>query len=242
MCFALGAMWLLFEFDAYIPTYLSDALGVSPAVASICGAAFPAGMVISTTGGGFLLDKLGRKRGNVFMFLSLCATLATIAMLWLLTVLNAMTAPLGVILSFLYGMTLGVPAYMPHSLFALRFGGADCATLLAVIDVFGWGSIIALDLSSRSLAGGEAEGSWTPLFAVLFAAGVVAVVLLGVFLWLDTRVYTREEAEKTAMATGKVADEESVAEAGSGSQRTSMLEGRSSLELRAMSGAGSEGT
>ena len=201
VCLSTGCIWMLFEFDSYVPVYLADNVGIEPGHASMAGAAFPVGMIIATIGGGFALDKLTRKQGNILIFASMCCNIAVVATLWAVTATATVTLPLALVLAVLFGLTLGLPAYMPNSLFALRFGGKrDCATLLALIDVFGWSAIITLDLSTRSLASSVEEGGWTAVHAPL-VVGCIGVVMLGIFMFLDTRAAALDDAAAATAAT-----------------------------------------
>lgn len=239
VCMSTGCIWMLFEFDSYVPVYLADNVGIEPGQASLAGAAFPIGMIISTIGGGFALDKLTRRQGNILIFVSMCCNIAVVVTLWVLTATATVTLLSALALAFLFGLSLGLPAYMPNSLFALRFGGKkDCATLLALIDVFGWGAIITLDLATRSLASSVDEGGWTSLFTMMVVVGTLGVVVLGIFMILDTRAAARDEAALAASAalTAPSDDKESgvlvgVTRVSSDSMR------RRSVELKHVTGA-----
>eukprot|EP00698_Gefionella_okellyi_P020131 TRINITY_DN6284_c0_g1_i2.p1 TRINITY_DN6284_c0_g1~~TRINITY_DN6284_c0_g1_i2.p1 ORF type:complete len:518 (-),score=86.50 TRINITY_DN6284_c0_g1_i2:780-2333(-) len=187
MCLFTGCSWVIFEFDIYFPLLFQDVVGVSASGAGLMGAVCPVAMVIAVIAVGFALDKLSRRRGNLLMVFLMAANVLVLAILLLLIHLEALSLPLAVVMNFLYGLTLGVPVYLPMSLFSVRFGGKDyCGTLVALIDCVGWGFIICFDLSTKLFIG--TESGWAKVLLMLVLIGAIATVLLAVFMVLDTRV------------------------------------------------------
>jgi MFS family permease len=149
ICATTSAAWVLFEFDLFIPMYMQESVGLDPVVATFVAAAHPLGMFVAMTAGGILIDRVGREAGGWLMVGSLGGVAGVVAAFWALTATGGVTLPLGIVLTAAHGVFMGMPAYMPQSLFALRFGGKhECATLLAVIDTIAFSAVIVFDVTS----------------------------------------------------------------------------------------------
>ena len=61
ICFGLALLTSLVDFFNFIPIYLRETSGISPAQASMAGAAFPTGMLVALVASGIFYDRLSRR-------------------------------------------------------------------------------------------------------------------------------------------------------------------------------------
>ena len=101
----VSALAVLFEFQVFLPIYLSETYDLAPAYAGIASSTFSLGCLVAVFSGGFIYDKLTKK--SLIYALGLSLTLA-VASLLLLRVLGdqgstgALELTLTVLLIFLF--------------------------------------------------------------------------------------------------------------------------------------------
>jgi MFS family permease len=147
--------------------YMQDVLHLSEAQASRAASAFPLGSLISVLIGGFVFDRLDRKRMGIVMagLLSIAAgCLLVFAKLpeWELTGMTAMLVPLALL--FLFGLCVSPCYYIPCSVFSIDFGGRHSGFLVAILDAIGF----AATASFYFFGGGIAQHhGWSVFLLVL---------------------------------------------------------------------------
>lgn len=203
ICLATMSTTLMFEWEAFLPLFLAEQYGMSSGAAGTAAVVYPIGCAISLVVGGVILDRVSRRKGAAIAVGSLALCALSAMGFWVMT---THSAPLGVALAlaFLSGLFLGIPAYLPMSVFSLQFGGQyECGLLVGIVDGVGYLMAMVFDLLGGHLS--ETVG-WYAVFIVLLAGGVFGVLTMGLFYWLDNRA-----ADKVAMHSTeqieKIADE-----------------------------------
>ncbi|PCJ27482.1 MAG: MFS transporter [SAR86 cluster bacterium] len=191
----VSSLAVLFEFQVFIPIYLSETFSLMPAQAGMASSAFPLGCLVAVFSGGFIYDKLSKK--NIVYTMS--ATLI-VAVLCLLSLRLLGTVDLGatleliltITLIFVFGFAISPAYYIPMSVFSIGFGGKHCGLLVGLIDAFAYFGAMMFDFIGGAVA--NKEGGWQDFILILIVTSIVATVIMTTFLYLDYRDSERDVA------------------------------------------------
>ena len=185
---SLMGLAVLFEFQVFIPIYLSESFALSPAQAGTASAVFPLGCLVAVFAGGFVYDKLSKKALTATLGGMSCLGLLCLAVLLLLPniSLNArseLVLTIGTI--FLFGCAISPAYYLPMSVFSISFGGRHCGLLIGLIDAIGYTGAMVFDFVGGSVA--DQPGGWQSFLTILVLVSLTATVTMTLFLHLDCR-------------------------------------------------------
>ncbi|MBL4681725.1 MAG: MFS transporter [Pseudomonadales bacterium] len=184
----VSSLAVLFEFQVFIPIYLSQTFGLMPAHAGMASAAFPMGCLVAVFSGGFIYDKLSKKNIVVVM----CGTLL-VAILCLVSLRflgandfgDQFELILTIGLIFVFGFAISPAYYIPMSVFSISFGGRHCGLLVGLIDAFAYFGAMIFDFVGGAVA--NKEGGWQDFLLILMVTSVLATIIMTTFLYLDYR-------------------------------------------------------
>jgi len=191
--FGISALAVLFEFQVFIPIYLSETFDLQPAEAGISSATFPLGCLIAVFTGGFVFDKLSKKS-----LISVMGMTLVVAVLCLLTLRYLGTVELNhqfefivtLVLIFVFGFAISPAYYIPMSVFSISFGGRHCGLLVGLIDAIAYFGAMIFDFIGGEVA--NKEGGWQDFLLILIVTSVIATITMIVFLYVD---YSKSKAE-----------------------------------------------
>jgi len=194
----VSSLAVLFEFQVFIPIYLSETFDLAPAQAGIASSAFPFGCLIAVFIGGFVFDKLSKK--NVIYVLGATLVVATLCLFSLqflgTTEWNAQTELiLTICLIFIFGFAISPAYYIPMSVFSISFGGRHCGLLVGLIDALAYVGAMTFDFIGGAVA--NKEGGWQDFISILIVTSVIAAVTMIVFLYFE---YKNQDQDKKVLA------------------------------------------
>ncbi len=189
----VSSLAVLFEFQVFLPIYLSETFSLPPAQAGLASSAFPLGCLVAVFGGGFIYDKLSKK--NIVYTMSATLIVAVLCLLSL-RLLGAYDFGSGLELSltvaaiFLFGFAISPAYYIPMSVFSIGFGGKHCGLLVGLIDAFAYFGAMMFDFIGGAVA--NKEGGWEDFILILIVTCVLATIIMTTFLYLDYRDSERD--------------------------------------------------
>jgi OPA family sugar phosphate sensor protein UhpC-like MFS transporter len=191
----VSSLAVLFEFQVFIPIYLSETFALMPAKAGMASAAFPMGCLVAVFSGGFIYDKLSKK--NIVYTMSFTLVGAVICLLCLRLLGSYELGPtlelsLTVALIFAFGFAISPAYYIPMSVFSIGFGGKHCGLLVGLIDAFAYFGAMMFDFIGGEVA--NKEGGWQDFILILIVTSILATIIMTTFLYLDYRDSERELA------------------------------------------------
>ncbi len=195
----VASLAVLFEFQVFIPIYLSETFNLAPAQAGLASAAFPFGCLVSVFSGGFVFDKLSKKQIIYVMGGTLVLALLCLLMLWFLG-----TADLGdrfelaltIGLIFTFGFAISPAYYLPMSVFAIHFGGRHCGLLVGLIDALAYFGAVLFDFMGGAVA--NKEGGWQDFILILIVTSIASTVIMVSFLYQDYKAATGDQRPRHA--------------------------------------------
>lgn len=189
----VSSLAVLFEFQVFIPIYLSDTFDLIPAQAGMASSAFPLGCLVAVFSGGFIYDKLSKKNIVYTMSVSLIVAVLCLISLRFLGA-NDLGASLELVLTitliFVFGFAISPAYYIPMSVFSIGFGGRHCGLLVGLIDAFAYFGAMMFDFIGGAVA--NKEGGWQDFILILIATSILATIIMTTFLYLDYRDSERD--------------------------------------------------
>lgn len=194
--FGVSALAVLFEFQVFIPIYLSETFDLQPSEAGMASAVFPIGCLIAVFTGGFVFDRLSKKSIIPVMGFTL-----VVAVFCLLSLRFLGTVDLGhqfefiltMVLIFVFGFAISPAYYIPMSVFAIRFGGVHCGLLVGLIDALAYFGAMIFDFIGGEVA--NKEGGWQDFLLILIVTSVIATITMITFLYVD---YAKDKTNLSA--------------------------------------------
>lgn len=185
----ISSLAILFEFQVFIPIYLSQTFSLAPAQAGMASAAFPLGCLVAVFSAGFIYDRLSSKK-VIFVFGAtlVVAILCLLSLYFLGTIeWNAnLELILTIALIFLFGLAISPSYYIPMSVFSINFGGKHCGLLVGLIDALAYFGAMIFDFVGGEVA--NKDDGWQDFILILIVTSVISTVIMVSFLYLD---YTR---------------------------------------------------
>ena len=188
ICMSIMSLAILMEFQSFIPIYLKETFGLTAGIAAITSSAFPIGCLVSVLAGGFIFDRLSKKK-RIFVLggMMVCAVLCVGVLLalpqWGLTDDFGLWTALFAIM--IYGLAIAPCYYIPMSVFSVDFGGAHCGVLVGIIDAVGYLAAMSFDFLGGSVA--DQVDGWHQFLNILLGVSLCGSVTLPLFLLLDYR-------------------------------------------------------
>jgi len=189
----VASLAVLFEFQVFIPIYLSETFSLMPAQAGMASSAFPLGCLVAVFSGGFIYDKLSKKNIVYAMSASLIAAVLCLLSLRLLGVYDlgaALELAITIALIFIFGFAISPAYYIPMSVFSIGFGGRHCGLLVGLIDAIAYFGAMMFDFIGGAVA--NKEGGWQDFILILIVTSILATIIMTTFLYLDYRDSERD--------------------------------------------------
>ncbi|NQY87730.1 MAG: MFS transporter [Colwellia sp.] len=182
----VSSLAVLFEFQVFIPIYLSQTFDLAPAQAGMASSAFPLGCLIAVFSGGFVVDKLSKKKlifamGGTLVVAILC--LFTLRYLGTVEFDTQFELALTIGLIFTFGFAISPAYYIPMSVFSISFGGRHCGLLVGLIDALAYFGAMIFDFVGGAVA--NKEGGWQDFLLILIVTSIIATMTMIAFLYVE---------------------------------------------------------
>ena len=182
----VSSLAVLFEFQVFIPIFLSETFSLQPAQAGLASSAFPLGCLLAVFGGGFVYDNLSKK--NIVYAIGASLAIAVLCLLGLrllgeVDFGNGLELILTISLIFVFGFAISPAYYIPMSVFSIGFGGRHCGLLVGLIDAFAYFGAMMFDFIGGAVA--NKEGGWEDFILILIVTSIAAAIIMTTFLYLD---------------------------------------------------------
>ena len=194
ICISIMSLTILMAFQSFLPLYLKEMFNLSPGKAGIASSVFPLGSMFSVVIGGFIFDKLTKKR-RIFV-LGGMMTLATgcIVILLSLPESNIQEASLPwIALSaiMIFGLMIAPCYLIPMSVFSLDFGGKHCGVLVGIIDAAGYSASMIFEFLGGAVA--DQVDGWQQFLYIILNVSIIGTIALILFLVIDHRSLSKSK-------------------------------------------------
>ncbi|KAL3766112.1 hypothetical protein ACHAW5_001357 [Stephanodiscus triporus] len=192
---------VLVSFLLFIPSFMTQCYGMSSASSARVGSLFALGCLlavstlaertypsvaaISSAGRTPSINLHRRKAYFMLAFLATAAICLLIQTAFLRDIIH-LTPLLGSLLMFLFGFSLGIPFYLPSTMFALKNGGKDgSATIADAFDVCGFGLLAVFNGLVARVLDVKTKRAWLPVLLWMLGGSIVAMTSMFQALWLE---------------------------------------------------------
>jgi len=177
-CLMVVASFLLF-----VPSYMTNAFGMSSSSAARVGSLYALGSLISVSFGAKRFSS-SRTRTKLIATIGLLGSLLLCSLLQMAYISGAitMTSAGGALSMFIWGLSFSIPFYIPPSMYALRQGGRKSSATIA--DAFDLVGFMMLAWFNGFVASRQQYilRSWLPTFTILTTCSLSSLVSLSVAL------------------------------------------------------------
>ena len=194
ICISIMSLTILMAFQSFLPLYLKEMFDLSPGKAGIASSVFPLGSMFSIVIGGFIFDKLTKKR-RIFV-LGGMMTVATgcVVILLLLPESNIQeTSLLWTALSaiMVFGLMIAPCYLIPMSVFSLDFGGKHCGVLVGIIDAAGYSASMIFEFLGGAVV--DQVNGWQQFLHIILNVSIIGTISLILFLIIDHRALSKSK-------------------------------------------------
>jgi len=194
ICISIMSLTILMAFQSFLPLYLKEMFNLSPGKAGIASSVFPLGSMFSIVIGGFIFDKLTKKR-RIFV-LGGMMTLATGCIVILLSLPESNiqeTSLLSIALSaiMVFGLMIAPCYLIPMSVFSLDFGGKHCGVLVGIIDAAGYSASMIFEFLSGAVV--DQVNGWQQFLHIILNVSIIGTISLILFLIIDHRALSKSK-------------------------------------------------
>jgi len=188
ICISIMCLTILMAFQNFLPIYLKEVFRLSSGKAGIASSVFPLGSMFSVIIGGFIFDKLTKKK-RVFVLggMMALATGCIVILLFLPKSHMQEGSVLWVALSaiMIYGLMIAPCYLIPMSVFSLDFGGKHCGVLVGIIDAAGYLASMIFEFWGGAVA--DRIDGWQQFLGIILNISIIGTITLVLFLFIDHR-------------------------------------------------------
>ena len=194
ICISIMSLTILMAFQSFLPLYLKEMFNLSPGKAGIASSVFPLGSMFSVVIGGFIFDKLTKKR-RIFV-LGGMMTLATGCIVILLSLpesnIQEVSLPwIALSAIMVFGLMIAPCYLIPMSVFSLDFGGKHCGVLVGIIDAAGYSASMIFEFLGGAVA--DQVDGWQQFLHIILNVSIIGTVTLILFLVIDHRSLSKSK-------------------------------------------------
>jgi len=169
MLMALTCAMALLDF---VPAYLMQVFKLSPSKAAMASSVMPMGSLLGLIAAIAFYDRFSRRGLRRILTIALVMATFCIVVLKYLPAFElgeAANFPAALGFIVLFGLMISPAYYIPMSIFSIEYGGPHSATLVCLIDMFGFAASASFGFIAGRLAAGV--GGWPSFMNLLIGVG-----------------------------------------------------------------------
>jgi OPA family sugar phosphate sensor protein UhpC-like MFS transporter len=191
---SIMSLTILMGFQSFLPLYLKEIYNLSPGKAGIASSVFPLGSMFSVLIGGFIFDKLTKKR-RIFVLggMMILATGCIVALLSLpdSNIQDTLLPWIALLVIMVFGLVVAPCYLIPMSVFSLDFGGKHCGVLVGIIDAIGYSALMIFEFSGGVVA--DQVDGWQQFLHIILNVSIIGTITLILFLIIDHRSLSKSK-------------------------------------------------
>ncbi len=178
----------LMAFLDFVSVYLMEVFNLSPSKAAMASSVFPTGSLVGLIASFLFYDRFSKKGLRGVLTLALLLSISCIATLKFLPSFGLSgdsNFQVALISIFLFGLSISPAYYIPMSIFSIEFGGPHSATLVCLLDAFGFAASAAFGFIGGRLA--DSSGGWDSFMSMILLLVVIAMLSVWGFMHAEYR-------------------------------------------------------
>ena len=179
----LMVLTCMMAFLDFVAVYLMESYQLTPSQAAMASTVFPVGSLIGLLASIAFYDRFSKRGIRTVLTIALTLSLLSVLTLQYLPLFNLSaelnySVALGAI--FLFAFSISPAYYLPMSIFSIEYGGPHSATLVCLIDAFGFAASATFAFIGGRLA--DSEGGWSSFMNMLILISAVGIISVWAFM------------------------------------------------------------
>jgi sugar phosphate permease len=179
----LMVLTCMMAFLDFVAVYLMESYQLTPSQAAMASTVFPIGSLTGLLASIAFYDRFSKRGIRTVLTIALIVSLLSVLTLQYLPLFNFSVeinylVALGAI--FLFAFSISPAYYLPMSIFSIEYGGPHSATLVCLIDAFGFAASATFGFVGGRLA--DSEGGWTSFMNMLILISAVGIISVWAFM------------------------------------------------------------
>ncbi len=179
----LMVLTCMMAFLDFVAVYLMESYQLTPSQAAMASTVFPVGSLAGLLASMAFYDRFSKREIRTVLTIALILSLLSVLTLQYLSLFNFSaelnySVALGAI--FLFAFSISPAYYLPMSIFSIEYGGPHSATLVCLIDAFGFAASAAFAFIGGRLA--DSAGGWSSFMDMLILISAVGIISVWAFM------------------------------------------------------------
>ncbi len=192
----LMVLTCMMAFLDFVSVYLMESYQLTPSQAAMASTVFPVGSLIGLLASIAFYDRFSKKGIRTVLTIALMLSLLSVLTLKYLPLfdlsaeLNYLVALIAI---FLFAFSISPAYYLPMSIFSIEYGGPHSATLVCLIDAFGFAASATFAFIGGRLA--DSSGGWSSFMNMLILISAVGIISVWAFMHSEYKAANRVVTE-----------------------------------------------
>ncbi len=182
----------MMAFLDFVAIYLMESYRLSPSQAAMASTVFPVGSLLGLFSSIACYDRFSKRGIRTVLTIALAISLVSVLTLQYLPMFHLSAesnylVALGAI--FLFAFSISPAYYIPMSIFSIEYGGSHSATLVCLIDAFGFAASATFGFVGGRLA--DSAGGWSSFMNLLILISTVGIISVWAFMHAEYKSASR---------------------------------------------------
>ncbi len=167
----------------FVSIYLMEVYKLTPSNAAMVSSVFPMGSLGGLIVSIFFYDRFSKKSLTRILTINLAvATLAVVTLKYLpgFGLDNSINYMIAIACIFVFGFCISPAYYIPMSVFSIEFGGPHSATLVCLLDAFGFAASASFGFIGGRLA--DSSGGWDSFMNMIILIALISTLSVWGFM------------------------------------------------------------
>lgn len=179
----LMVLTCMMAFLDFVAVYLMESYQLTPSQAAMASTVFPVGSLTGLLASIAFYDRFSKRGIRTVLTIALTLSLFSVLTLQYLPLFN-LNAELNYFVAlgaiFLFAFSISPAYYLPMSIFSIEYGGPHSATLVCLIDAFGFAASAMFGFIGGRLA--DSEGGWSSFMNMLILISAIGIISVWAFM------------------------------------------------------------
>ena len=188
----LMVLTCMMAFLDFVAVYLMESYGLTPSQAAMASTVFPVGSLTGLLASIAFYDRFSQRGIRTVLTISLILSLLSVLTLQYLPLFN-LSAEINYLVAlgaiFLFAFSISPAYYLPMSIFSIEYGGPHSATLVCLIDAFGFAASATFAFIGGRLA--DSAGGWSSFMNMLILISAVGIISVWAFMHAEYKAAKR---------------------------------------------------
>jgi len=184
----LMVLTCMMAFLDFVAVYLMEIYQLTPSKAAMTSTVFPLGSLVGLFAAIAFYDRFSKRGIRTVLTIALILSLLSVLTLQYLPLLN-LSADTNYLVAltaiFVFAFSISPAYYLPMSIFSIEYGGRHSATLVCLIDAFGFAASAAFAFIGGRLA--DSAGGWSSFMNMLILISALGIISVWAFMQAEYR-------------------------------------------------------